>query len=279
MIKSTDGCFHIKDSQGYLPCYKNDILSQSIFYPGSGTDSMDLQIAKSDFTFYVHADYRITKAEAEAFLSNVQGIEEYELENIYEFDRSLLFPVDKDMTASWSPGLPLKKSERANFDKFQSTNPITPNTFLMGVYILSETYKDKMVKSPILNKDRELFPWLLVFYFYEDAITLFNALYFHNEINPKAVALFNNIPDRPYWTNLAVNDHRFRLSLLINHLYNHCPMPHFLITDYPPYYKQDNVKRFEWKEYALIHESNGFPNKYLDTERQIYIYDRDILLV
>lgn len=223
---------------------------------------------------YVHADYRITKADAELFLNNMQGIDEYTLENIYEFDRSILLPANKDNTISWMPTLPVKKSEEAQFEKYHSSNPKTPDTFLMGVYVLEESSANKTLKSPFSEKEYQMPSVQLIFFFYEDAIPLFNALYFYNKINPKAIALSNNIPDKPYWTNLLAYDHRFRVSLLINHLYNHCPMPQFLITDISSLSDQNSVKRFEWKEYYLLTQYSTDNNS-----RNIHIYFKYLILL
>jgi hypothetical protein len=273
MIKSTDGFFKIKGNKEYLPDYKS-LLSDSIFYPGCGLDNIDLQLTKSYFNVYVHADYRVTKTDAEYFLNNVQGIDDYALENIYEFDRSILFPVDNSNIASLMPTLPVKKSEEDLFEKYQLLNLKTPDTFLMGVYILDESSTNKIVKSPFTEREYSMPPLQLVFFFYEDAITLFNALYFYNKVNPLAVALSNNFPDNPYWTNLVADDQRFRVSLLINHLYNNCRMPQFLITDISPSHEQNSVERFEWKEYYLLTKHSTS-----NSARNVHFYRKDLLLL
>jgi hypothetical protein len=158
-------------------------LNDSVFYPGCGADSMDLQVAKFDSSIYVHADYRVSKIEAELFLNNFNSIEEYELENIYEVDRSVLFPSDIQNNSFLTELLPLKKSEELLFQEHNKKILTISDTFLLGIYTLTEPFHRKNAKGLLQAKEVQLPSVLLVFFFCEDAMSIFNSLYFLNKVN------------------------------------------------------------------------------------------------
>ena len=259
---------YFKSSENSLVTFK-DFLAQNykkaLFYPGCGLDVTDLEIGKYMHNIFVRADYRITKDQASEFLKNQNFLEEYDLVNFAEIDRSELIPENK---LGDQLSFPYKSSEIEILKQLSIDGFPKEKTVLVGIYYLKNEYSYQAT-------DIKLKDYIVILFFYEEALSVFNDLFFRNKINPTSIVLKENISEHPYWTYLDAPDYRFRSGLLLNCIYNATVMPDYLITDQYDYSCKSNLQYHTWKDYFILSDNrhNQFVSISRDNmKKEFYIY-------
>lgn len=277
MIHSENGNFTIGESAEFLPDWRS-VMSTALFYPGCGLDHIDVEICKSEFSIFVHADYRVKPNEIEPFYESKVCLPEYELENIFSFNRSIFLPPER---ICFLPDFPLKREEMQLLENVGNRN-LTNSTFFLGVYKRKDAFEIEKVISPVSGELNPLKKYLFIFFFLEDIVPLYNGLYFHNQMNPYAVYLSQQLAEDPYRTVLSAPNFRFHTSLVSNALYHDIGMPTFVLTDMAPtdLNKTKDIPRHFWKEYCLKRVlDNGWITNESYQGKKVFVFEKDLLLI
>jgi hypothetical protein len=245
-------------------------IEVSVFYPACGLDDLDLMAGKSEFSMYVRADERVSAEEAIAFLSNPGLLPEYEQEQIVRFEGKQL--LDEDIFSD-SPRFPLKPTEVQHLVTRKEQSSFGSADFFVAVYRLKPDFRDLMYFNPFQQKETALKDHLVVMFFCEDAMKLFYSLYFHYKKSPWAVVLEDILHHQPYWTKLSAPDYRFRVSLLINKLYNAAALPSFLITAAEAEPNAEKLVKHQWDDYILLETPKSCE------AMKAAVYERNVLFI
>lgn len=211
----------------------NEILKNSTFYPASGIDATNIEGLSAHTNSFVHVDYSIPENEVKRALTEDFRAVGYKLIGLRYIPESELTPN------GFTPNnFPTKGSEKERIgyldNAIKSHNPFC----FWAIYEIDETLTGstagKIKKFSLLHIGGE-------------ACATFDALYFGNDINPRAVAILN--PGEGYgdnWTIFRDPEYRLFKSMQLNSEKNTVSLPQYLFTN------MASGENCFWPNYKLI---------------------------
>ncbi|MFM8316863.1 MAG: hypothetical protein ACKOAV_00630 [Bacteroidota bacterium] len=198
-----------------------DILKNSVFYPASGIDAIDIEEFSSErffgkFVSFVHVDYTMFPQDVNNAMTNDFVGLGYNLIGIRQLEYVEIFPND---FRSLSLTLNLQEIEQKEQGRGQN---IVPFFAFWAVYEFIP-----QPGRPILNR----LPRFQLLHIGGEACHVFEAIYLYNKINPRAIISVRQAAGYgDNWTNFLNPDFRLYRLLLRNANKNCTTMPNFVLT-------------------------------------------------
>jgi hypothetical protein len=221
-------------------------LHESVFYPGCGLDKTDILLADLNTKLYVRADYRVKPEQVISFLKSDLWLNKYNLSEMVELNRYEILPLDHFCD------FPLISSRE--YEKNTHKNKIGDKDggFFIAKYIINPLYESEHN----ISSSNKLPDFKYIIFACEDAIDVFNGMYYYNYSNPHTLVLKNNILDKSYRTNLQDRRGRFHASVICNVVCNSATMPYNIISDTPPSENVNSTRKYIWDEYYYPEENS-----------------------
>ena len=212
-----------------------DILTDSVFYPASGIDAIDieqfsLECFSKNFLSFIHVDYSVQEQNVRLGMTQHFNNVGYSLMGIRPIQHDEIFPRD-----FYPLNLPFNPNEIERIAEGRGQN-IVPFFAFWAVYELFP-----QTNRPI----RDRLPRFSLLHIGGEACNIFEALYLYNKINPGAVTCV--YPGTGYgdnWTNFLNPDFKLYKMLQLNANKNCTTMPKFLLA---------NLSNDHWPDFKLYY--------------------------
>ena len=245
---------------------KNNVLSNSIYYPGCGFDSTILHAYLGFAHSFVYVDYMTNRDEAEKILPKFSG---YTLDFMKDINESEIFGSNveplKFRRTDFHPRLSFKFNVKIadhvkSLEEFRIRRRQNERKFCLWLI-----YSRKSRTNPSHGPEK-----FSLLYITEEAVYTYKAIYNSNNIVPLAIVIRNaDIGFGGNWTLFEKYNAIFERTVLENS----AGIPKYLFTDsrYDPHLKDENyhfTKKPFWRKYIKEVPNRSFLSIW--TREEIY---------
>lgn len=219
-----------------------DILEDSVYYPASGVDATPVEIFGNKYNSYINVDYSTSYDDVKRSMEFDFEKVGYKLVGIKDVTLEELTPNGRTYSS-----IELNEHEFKTLKENQHIHNLfysfaSSGFAIWSVYELSEDLSNKSI-----GKAKRF----SLLHICGEGWATFKAIYFHNKINPKAIAIINpGEGNGDNWTLFTDPNFRFYQSIRENTYLNEVEMPKMILMNTAT----DN--RFFWGEYVFSKEFN-----------------------
>lgn len=201
-----------------------DILQNSVYYPASGIDATPIEVFANKYNSIVNVDYSLGYNEVKNALESNFIPVGYKLIGIKDILKECLTP--NGFTPEY---ISLNEHEKNRLNEHKFIDDLYQNSASSGFAIWAVYELD----NNLTGKTDEKAKHFSILHIRGEGCATFEALYFGNKINPKAIAIIK--PAEGYgdnWTKFTDSKFRFYQLIRKNNDVNGAEMPNSILTDF-----------------------------------------------